>query len=143
MTPKKIALLAAIVCGNMALAQNANVPANVEAEFTKKYPNATKVKWEKEEGNYESSFRMGKKVMSVVYTPGGKLTETETKITVAELPKQAQTYAGKKGTIKEAAKIEMANGTIRYEAEVKGKDLIFDDKGNFVSEKTEKADDKD
>jgi hypothetical protein len=144
MRSKFIVLFAAVICGNMALAQkNADVPANIKAEFAKKYPTATKVKWEKEEGKYESSFFVGKKEMSVLYTPNGVLEETETKISVAELPAKAQKYAKQKGAIKEAAKIEMANGTIKYEAEVKGKDLLFDDKGNFLEEKAEKEDDKD
>lgn len=144
MRSKFVALMAAVICGNMAMAQHkVEVPANIKSEFAKKYPAATKVKWEKEDGKYESSFFLGKKEMSVLYSPNGVLEETETKITVAELPAKAQKYAKQKGTVKEAAKIEMANGTIKYEAEIKGKDLIFDDKGNFLEEKIEKEDDKD
>lgn len=41
-----------------------------------------------------------------------------------------QHYSGTK--INEAGKITDAKGAIIYEAEVKGKDLIFDEKGNFL-----------
>jgi hypothetical protein len=39
-------------------------------------------------------------------------------------------YPGAK--ISEAGKVTDANGKISYEAEVKGKDLVFDENGNFV-----------
>jgi hypothetical protein len=42
----------------------------------------------------------------------------------------AKHHAGKK--IKEAAEIVDAKGKKTYEAEVGGKDLIFDEKGQFI-----------
>ena len=39
-------------------------------------------------------------------------------------------YPGAK--ITEAGKVTDAEGKTRYEAEVKGKDLLFDEKGNFL-----------
>jgi len=39
-------------------------------------------------------------------------------------------YPGAK--ITEAGKVTDAQGKTRYEAEVKGKDLLFDEKGEFV-----------
>jgi hypothetical protein len=39
-------------------------------------------------------------------------------------------------TIKEAARITDANGKTTYEAEVRGKDLIFDEKGNYLKTAT-------
>lgn len=41
-------------------------------------------------------------------------------------------YKGK--TIKEGAKITTADGTVNYEAEVDGKDVIFDTNGKFLKE---------
>ena len=32
-----------------------DVPANVKSAFAKKYPQATKVSWEKEKGNFEAN----------------------------------------------------------------------------------------
>jgi len=139
-----IILVAALLCCNSAFAQQKNeVPASIKADFSKKYPAATEVKWEKEAGKYETSFMLDRKEMSVLYNANGAVEETETKIAVSELPTKAKTYALSKGSIKETAKIVTANGGVKYEAEVKGKDLIFDDKGNFLEEKVEKDEDKD
>lgn len=115
--------------------KHSTTPTVVQDAFKQKYPNISTVKWEKEEANYEASFRKNKIETSVVISEKGKILETESEISNAELPKLALTYietnfSGQK--IKEAAKIELSNGIIQYEAEVKGKDLIFDEKGNFI-----------
>ena len=106
------------------------VPAAVSAAFKKSHP-AVKVKWEMEQANYEAGFILNGKETSEVYTPGGTLLETESAIKSSELP--ATVLAKLKGMkIGEAAKITKADGTIHYEAEVKGKDLLFDANGNTV-----------
>lgn len=132
-----VILFACLLCGNGAIAQKNETPANIKAAFSKNYTSATKVKWEKEGDKFEASFLLGGKKMSAVYNTNGIVEETETKIAVAELPANAQKYALKKGSIKEAAKIVGADGNVKYEAEVKGKDLIFDSNGNFIEEKSE------
>ncbi|WP_316823866.1 hypothetical protein [Pedobacter miscanthi] len=106
------------------------VPAAVSAAFKKLHP-AAKVKWEMEQANYEAGFNLNGKETSEVYTPNGTLQETETEIKSTELP--AAVLAKLKGmTVAEAAKIRKADGTIHYEAEVKGKDFLFDVNGNRV-----------
>ena len=58
-------------------------------------------------------------------------------INVDALPSNVRDYVSKHHVgekIKEAAKISDSKGTITYEAEIKGKDLIFDSNGNFVKE---------
>lgn len=137
-----IILVAGLLCSNGAIAQKNEVPSIVKTTFSKKYPTATKIKWEKEGKKYETSFLLNGKDMSVLFDANGEIEETETKIAVSELPRKAQSYAISKGTIKEAAKIVASNGKVKYEAEVKGKDLIFDEKGNFLEEKIEKNEDK-
>jgi formylmethanofuran dehydrogenase subunit C len=47
-------------------------------------------------------------------------------------PAQLRDYKGAK--IVEAGKVTNAAGTHMYEAEIKGKDLIFDENGNFLKE---------
>ncbi len=133
-----IILFAAIVCGNSALAQQSEVPYAVKAAFSKKCSTAKKVKWDKEGNKYEASFLQNEKHMSVLYNANGVVEETETKISVAELPARARSYAKSKGAIKEAAMIVAANGTLTYEAEVRRRDLIFDDMGYFLEERIEK-----
>ena len=106
-----------------------SIPGAAKTAFTKLHPQATVVKWDKEDGGYEASFKENGKTMSVVMDGQGKLKETETDIAVSELPASVRDYVarqmpGKK--IKEAAIIVDASGTKKYEAEVGGKDLMFD-----------------
>lgn len=133
-----IVLVACMLCAASAVAQKKEIPVAAKAAFAKAYATATKVKWEQEGDKYEASFMSGGKEMSVLYSASGAAVETETKIAIAELPAKAQKYAQAKGNIKEAARIVAANGTVKYEAEVKGKDLLFDNEGNFMEAKSDK-----
>lgn len=108
-----------------------------KAGFESKFPGATNVKWEKEDNHFEVNFKQGGKEISALFGANGSLTETETAIAVTALPVSIskylqQHYAGKK--VKEAAKIVKADGTVNYEAEVDGKDLVFDNSGAFLNE---------
>ncbi len=134
---KTFVLAIALLCAfniNAADKKNPTIPANIKTAFQKEYSGATKVKWEKEHGSYEASFTNNGKKMSVVYSAGGEKEETEVAIPIATLPAAAKKYAETKGKIKDAAEITKADGTTVYEAEVNGKDLIFDKKGNFIKE---------
>jgi uncharacterized Zn ribbon protein len=114
-----------------------DVPSAVQKAFSKGFPDATSVKWEKENGNYEASFEKKESEISVVYDANGTLLETETEISIKELPVSVLDYvkAHYKGQkIKEAATITDANGMVTFEAEIKGMDLIFDSKGSFLKE---------
>ena len=116
--------------------KEADVPVAVKASFTKQYPGIT-AKWEKENGKYEANFKQGSKVMSAMFEPAGTFTESEMDIKVTDLPATVLVYVKEhyKGkTIKEGAKITKANGTVNYEAEVDGKDVIFDANGKFIKE---------
>jgi len=114
------------------------IPASVKESFAKMFPKVTDAKWEMEKkSEYEASFKMDGKSMSANFSDKGEWMETETDIKVSELPKPAvdfinQNHKGSK--IKEAAVIKKPNGVTRYEAEVNGKDIIFDEKGNHVQE---------
>ncbi|MGB8194835.1 MAG: hypothetical protein WCF67_23070, partial [Chitinophagaceae bacterium] len=104
--------------------------------------------WEKEEGNYEVSFKESGKEMSCVIDGAGSIIETETTISVQELPQPAKDYIEqhyRNSKIKEAAKIVKANGETTYEAEINKKDVIFDSNGKFlrVDDKEKEDDDKD
>ncbi len=103
-----------------------------------KYPKATKVTWEKEKGNYEANWggKSGED-NGVQYSPSGEFLEYAMAIPASELPSSVTSYIKthyKGQAIKEAAKVTDAKGTLTYEAEIKGKELIFDDKGNFLKE---------
>jgi hypothetical protein len=113
-----------------------DVPAAVKAALLKKYPEATKVGWEKEKGNFEANWggKSGED-NSVQFTPAGVFVEMEKAISVSDLPKNVapyvkQHYHGAK--VREAGRVTDAAGKITYEAEIKGADLIFDENGNFL-----------
>lgn len=132
-----IALIAIVFIGFSQKIKTADVPAVVKSAFEKQYLKATEVKWNKENGNFEASFDLNKTDNSVVFDGSGKILETEIEIEITQLPKAIADYvkANYKGAaIKEAAKITDAEGTVTYEAEVKGKDLIFDSTGKFLKE---------
>ena len=143
---KKLFLLTAIL-GIFAVSAFAfggdDAPAAVKASFTKLYPNVTKVKWGKEDANYEAEFDVNKVETSCLFDATGNLLETENEIDITALPKAAVEYiaknfAGEK--IKEASKIIDAKKNVTFEAEVKEGDLIFDAAGNFVKKVVEAKD---
>ena len=112
------------------------VPAAVKSAFATKYAGLS-AQWEKEDGEYEANFKQDGNTMSAMFKPDGSFTESEMDIKVTELPASVllylkQHYTGK--TIKEGAKITKADGTVNYEAEVSGKDVIFDANGRFIKE---------
>lgn len=112
-----------------------NVPAAAKATIARLYPGVKDVKWEKEDGNYEACLKHNGKELTLVIDAKGNVLETETTIAESALPAAVKAYitkyhAGKK--IKETAEIVDAKGKKTYEAEVGGKDLIFDEKGQFI-----------
>ena len=73
---------------------------------------------------------------SVVFNNEGEILETEVEIYFNELPKKAVNYIiknYKNQKVKETAKIITAKGNIIYEAEIKGKDIFFDNNGNLIT----------
>lgn len=141
---KKVLLsscIVAIMSVTALMAQDlkeSNVPANVKAAFAKKYPDAKKISWEKEKGNYEANWGgTSGEDNSAAFTPAGEFIEIVVAIPVTALPASVAPYvkAHYKGTpIKEAGKVTDAKGKLSYEAEIEGKDLIFDENGIFVKE---------
>jgi hypothetical protein len=138
---KKIILSAFVLstlCSD-AMAQDIkpkDVPAAVKDALTKKYPNATKISWEKEKGNYEANWggKSGEDT-SVQFTPTGAFVEEVKAIPVSQLPTTVSTYvkANYNGAkIKEAGKVTDAAGNQFFEAEIKGKDWIFNENGKFL-----------
>lgn len=139
---KKIILSIAIGCLLMSgslMAQkvkSSQVPTAAVKALMQKYPAAAKITWEKEHGNYEANWggKSGED-MSVTFTPAGVFVEQVEAIAVSALPVGVTTYvkAHHRGAkITEAGKVTNAQGTVMYEAEVKHKDLVFDEKGNFL-----------
>ena len=132
-----MAILAAVSVQARKNLPASKVPSASKEAFAKAHPNVTG-KWEKEEGDYEVTFREGGKDMSCVIDKAGKIKETETVIPLGALPAAVTAYIAKhyKGVkVKEAASIVKADGTTTYEVEIKGKDVLFDAAGNLVKTK--------
>ncbi len=126
--------------------KESEVPTVVKESFKKSYKDAKEVRWEKEAANFEAEFELGEADQSVVFNATGQFVETEVGIKVNELPSGVKDYVAKiykDVKIKEATKITDAIGTVTYEAEIKGKDLIFDSAGKFIKEEADTQKDKD
>ncbi|WP_293890688.1 PepSY-like domain-containing protein [Flavobacterium sp.] len=134
---KNAILLVVLMLAALSYGQKTDVPLDVKNAFERQYPTIKKVKWEKEKDNYEAGYVVDKVRHSVLMDAKGKIIETETGIQISQLPANVREYVIKhyKGQkIKEAAEIRDAGQKLTFEAEVKGMDLIFDNKGNFIKE---------
>lgn len=129
--------MAAVLMGVSAMAQKTKiVPAAVASALKAKYPQATKITWEKEKGNFEANWggKSGED-MAATFTPAGAFVEQVEAIAPTALPAPALAYikahyTGKK--VSEAGKVTHATGKTTYEAEIKKMEIVFDDKGNFI-----------
>ena len=130
-------IAAAFVLGlslNSVCAQSdSKVPQVIKTAFADKYSAAKAVTWDKEDQSWEASFTINGETRSVVFDAGGKQTESEVEIPVAKLPETVRSYMkSQKKTIRSAAEITNAAGTIYYEAEAGGKDYLFNAAGKPV-----------
>ena len=111
------------------------VPQMIKKALHEKCPTAKAVKWDKEKNNYEASFVANKVDNSVLFSQDGKIVETEVEIQISKLPENALLYIKKhfkNQKVKEAAIITNQKGEVIYEAEIAGKDILFDANGNFT-----------
>lgn len=116
--------------------KESNVPAVVKAALAKRYPAATDIAWEKEKGNFEANWGgRSKEDNSVLFTPKGEFVEMVSAIPVNSLPPAVTAYVHKHfpgAKITEAGKVTDVKGAVSYEAEVRGKDLRFDETGDYL-----------
>ncbi|MBN8681030.1 MAG: PepSY-like domain-containing protein [Chitinophagales bacterium] len=131
---KKIMLLSLFTFVSCATAFSENPPQAVLAAFQQKFSNVKDVDWSKgKNGEWEAAFELANsQEMSANFSADGHWLETETEIAFSELPAPIRT-ALKVKKVKEAARIEKADGSTVYEAEVKNKDLIFDATGKRLN----------
>jgi len=140
------------------------VPALVQVTFATRFPTVKTLTWEKEsqpvkqvyeyethndfgardafltEEMYEASFRLNGRQMSVVITPAGVIQETETTLTIKQLPPAILASLARDFTayqVREAATINKADGSTVYEAELalagKKQDVLFTADGRLAS----------
>lgn len=135
---RKIFFVALVcVCTYATSFAQKNAPAAVITAFNQKFPNASNVKWDKENAHeYEAGFTWNGKKQSANYTDLGEWLETESPIDFSKLPMKVQdTFNTKhKGSkIKAVAKIETSKNITKYEVEFKhGKkthESFYDEEG--------------
>ncbi|VAW24777.1 hypothetical protein MNBD_BACTEROID01-2880 [hydrothermal vent metagenome] len=82
---KLLFIMAALAFGLFAYAQIP--PQKVADNFAKKFPNATKVKWDQEEENeWEAEFKQNGSELSACFDQEGKWFETEKEVGEKDLP---------------------------------------------------------
>lgn len=121
---KKITLLfTAIMFVSATSVCQVNVPDAVKTAFNNKFPNATQVKWEKEnKKELEANFKMNDTDVSANFGLDGSWVETETTIPTSELPAAVSNTVNKKypGAIYgKTEKIEKPGGVTKYEVNIK------------------------
>jgi len=138
---KKIIFLTLTLIGAYATSYaKRKVPSDVISAFDKQFPNASNVKWDKENAHeYEASFVWNGEKLSANFYDNGEWLETESPTTFDQLPERVQeafnaSHPGAK--IKAIAKIETSKGSIKYEVEIKQgiktAELFYDVNGNEV-----------
>lgn len=136
---KKLMLILAIFfSAGWAVAQEGGgVPEAVMKTFDSLYPKMQGVSWNMRHGNYEANFSSENKQRLIVeIDKNGMLVETEADMPVTALPNNVPMYVIKfyPGVkISKAYTVTKADGTIMYRTEVGEVDLLFDNKGEFVS----------
>ena len=132
----------ALVCAYATSFAQGKTPAAVTTAFNQKFPNATKVKWDKENAHeYEASFEWKGEKLSANFSDTGEWLETESPITFIQLPEKVKTafnVADKGAIVKAVAKIETSKGTTKFEVEfkqgVKTVELFYTTDGTEIKE---------
>lgn len=113
-------------------------PAAIQDAFKKLHPDATILQWNDESPVWEAKYKEGGEKGAVSFDANGDVTETELVVDEAQLPNSPvipeyikSNYPGEK--IQGCEKISLANGTITYEIQITGKELVFDDQGKFLA----------
>lgn len=122
-----------------------DVPAKVKTTFSQKFPNAKRIKWDKEnETEWEVEFKLDGKEYSANFTSDGTWKETEYEIKETEIPIEVKNildneFAGYE--IDEVEILETTEGKL-YEIELeKGKseiEVTIDPSGKVVENEVEK-----
>jgi len=120
----KIILTALVLlCAAVSSSAQSKTPQAVSDAFNKKFPNATKVKWEKENAKeFEASFNLKGVDYSANYSDTGEWMETESTIAFNDLPNSVKATfnaSHPNAKVKEVAKIETSKGQIQFEVELK------------------------
>lgn len=142
-------LLAVLFLSVQAEAQSIrqkDVPDKVKQSIESRYPQASKVKWEMHDGMYEATFTVNDQKTSAVFSSEGVLSESESEITVDQLPELVKYYLTNHLSSETIEEIEMetdAHGVVTYEVETDGGEYIFSADGKLLSKEMDDDEDGD
>jgi hypothetical protein len=145
-----IFILGTVMVLTQACAQNTEVPAKITSSFSKKFPTAKKVKWDKEnETEWEAEFKMNGEEYSANYSNDGIWKETEHEIEKSAIPAAVKKtldteFAGY--DIDEAEVSETPEGTVYEFALEKNEvdmEVAISPNGKVVKKEMKKSDDED
>ncbi len=121
MTKSILTVLSFLLLGTLTFA--GHIPTSVQKAFEQKFPQATAVRWDKENAHeYEASFKWNGQKHSANFSDTGAWLETESPSTFTQLPEAVQkafNSSHQEATIKAVAIIETATGERKYEVEFK------------------------
>jgi hypothetical protein len=121
---KKIIFVAMVlICAYATSFAQSKTPVAATTAFSKKFSDATNVKWGKENPhNYEAEFQSKGITYSANFSDTGEWLETESPSTFNQLPEKVQqafNLAHKGATVKAVAQIETSKQGTIYEVEMK------------------------
>lgn len=135
-------LSAFVVMSLFACNQSSNsrqVPSNIAEAFTKLHPNASIEKWNDEPPMWEAKYKDGTEKGAVSFNAKAEVVEKELVIDQSQLPNGSTIpdyinahYTNEK--IKGCEKITKQDGSITYEIQITGKEIVFDGEGKYLSE---------
>jgi hypothetical protein len=135
-----VALLSATSQLEAQSIKKADVPPVVTATVNNLFPDASKIKWEMEDGMYEASFVADKKETSLFISGNGTLIMTEIEIEPSTLPGVITDFVKQHhatSSIDEASMTTDNMGEVIYEVEVGDMEYVFDITGRMLSQENE------
>ena len=132
-------LIGGIATGNAQDIDSKNVPAAVKSAFSKAYPKAIDIDWEKKGTTYKVDFDLGKTDHSAIYAATGKNISSEKDIPNNQLPAAiAKSIKAKypKGRIEDVDWIS-TGGKITYKIDIEGTpdvNVWYGADGKFIKE---------
>ena len=118
-----IVLAVVIVAGMPVSSQGIKAPETVKKAFAVKFPNATNVKWGKENAKeYEAEFKNGNSSIAANFNADGSWVVTETTVTATDLPAGVSSAIAAKypgSTFSLIEKVEKPASKVYYEVSIK------------------------
>lgn len=125
-----VLMFGAIMVLSQACTQtNKTAPEKVKSAFSKKFPNAQKVKWDKEnETEWEAEFKMNGNEYSANFTSVGNWMETEYEIEKSEIPEAVQKTLDKEFAGYDIEEVEISETADKkvYELELEKDEVDFE-----------------